>query len=139
MKTLDEVIAYFDNQTNSRHVYLTDEADEIYLSALHYLQEHRELLQKTQQVELGNNLAELGNNLTELDNPPLTWDELKEMEGKPVWITEMISGRIVREYWDMVCILQYAEEDHIDFYKGPWRAKIELGKTWNAYRRERTE
>ena len=44
MKTLDEVIAYFDNQTQQRHVYLTEDAEDIYNDVLHYLRELRYIL-----------------------------------------------------------------------------------------------
>lgn len=43
--------------------------------ALHYLKENRTL-----QYGYIKAMADLE------DNPPLTWDELKQMEGKPVWV-----------------------------------------------------
>ena len=50
MRTLDEVIAYFDNQTQQRHVYLTEDAEDIYNDALHYLKEYQERLQNLQDM-----------------------------------------------------------------------------------------
>ena len=58
------------------------------------------------------------------ENPPLTWDELKQMEGKPVWI----EGPFITEgpHWIIV---------------GPsylFNGKIVgYGKTWQAYRKEK--
>ena len=57
------------------------------------------------------------------DNPPLTWNELKQMEGKPVWI----EGPFITEgpHWIIV------GPSHL------FNGKIVgYGKTWQAYRRE---
>ena len=69
-------------------------------------------------------------------NPPLTWDELKGMEGKPIWIELLGNGHW--KGWDVVG--GFTDDDFgasmvtvrmDDYYKS------DLGKTWNAYRRER--
>jgi hypothetical protein len=78
-------------------------------------------------------------------NPPLTWDELKQMEGKPVWveshgdITEFTGWTIVRN----------ALEDRVHFifshYDGEFLTyemalpDVTFGKEWNVYRKERHE
>ena len=75
------------------------------------------------------------------DNPPLTWDELKQIEGKPVWI----EGDLINSHWDIVRGFGYRENfDEVDyenevvsFYRETWDfCEKELGKTWQAYRKE---
>ena len=58
-------------------------------------------------------------------NEPLTWSELKTMEGKPVWI----EGPFITEgpHWIIV------GPSHL--YNGKM---IGYGKTWQAYRKERS-
>ena len=66
-------------------------------------------------------------------NEPLSWDELKGMVGKPVWIEMEEMG-----YW---YIIQDFEEGPLDDYMLTtpfiqwW--KSEIGTVWNAYQRER--
>ena len=74
-------------------------------------------------------------------NPPLTWDELRTMEGKPVWV-EVLSDEIdLSSRWMLVAretkahSLPLAYTDDI----GHWIFGHEdkLGKIWQAYRKER--
>ena len=71
---------------------------------------------------------------------PLTWDELRTMEGSPVWV-EILSDEIdLSSRWMMVAretkahSLPLAYTDDI----GHWIYGHEdkLGKTWQAYRKE---
>ena len=71
---------------------------------------------------------------------PLTWDELRTMEGRPVWV-EILSDEIdLSSRWMMVAretkahSLPLAYTDDI----GHWIYGHEdkLGKTWQAYRKE---
>lgn len=78
------MIAYFDNQTQQRHVYLTEDAEDIYNDALQYLKEFKRISARLEKIALGN----ITETLEKLDNPPLTWEELKTMEGKPVWVED---------------------------------------------------
>lgn len=68
----------------------------------------------------------------EQENPPLTWDELRTMEGQPVWV-EWVG----EPFWAFVdCII----EDYIFFDMAHDYRKFEInlkGKTWQAYRKER--
>ena len=129
MKTLDEVIAYFDNQTQQRHVYLTEDAEDIYNDALHYLKEYQIL-----QTAYIKAMADLE------DNPPLTWSELKQMEGKPVWVEDhndddepynrwYIVERFIKEQGDEYAVLN-------DYY---FSRKYFNDRTdgWQAYRKEK--
>ena len=134
METLDEVIK------NIEAMWVcpsSDGADEycelmsVREDALHYLKEYR-----TTQTAYIKAMADLE------DNPPLTWDELKGIVGKPVWV-EWISGT-----WKGLtkwAILNRIDDDYLVFtasdvagqsYNGHLRL-INLGKTWQAYRKER--
>ena len=73
-------------------------------------------------------------------NPPLTWEQLKEMEGKPVWVeTQTKGGRwMILSYLGNV----YEPDDTVMFasgYNGGTSTcyKKNIGKTWQAYRKER--
>ena len=88
-------------------------------NTLPHLKEYRELLQKTQQLE---------------DNPPLTWDELKEMEGKPVWLD--VDGWLIIDH----CGNDYFSTNSGALY---FRKNDECfgdyGTDWTAYRKERKD
>ena len=66
-------------------------------------------------------------------NEPLSWDELQDMIGKPVWIEMEEMG-----FW---YIIQNFEECPLDDYMLTtpfiqwW--KSEISTVWNAYRKER--
>lgn len=70
--------------------------------------------------------------LDAVKNDPLTWDELRQMEGKPVWV----------EWYDHK---EWFLIDSIDKKKVVFRAKSGFGwhcirresETWQAYRKER--
>ena len=175
MKTLDEVIAYFDNQTQQRHVYLTEDAEDIYNDALHYLKEYRmqlddivakwkvleyktaqyeqmcETIQKQGQehedrlqaeiaryVEAVKSCEEAENKYKALqigfiratadleDNPPLDWEQLKQMEGKPVWVKESAENGLWWTYWVIW------QGDNAILPKKDYSTK------WQAYRKERS-
>ena len=76
-----------------------------------------------------------------LKNPPLTWDELKQKVEEPVWIeyehsNHRDSGKrwfIIKWFGDLRGEIMAVHVDGIYFDKDS------IGKTWNAYRRERTE
>ena len=65
-------------------------------------------------------------------NEPLTWSELAEMEGQPVYIVEMGA----RRYWALV---MFVSKDRADFatVHNPdvYMDKERYGKSWMAYRR----
>ena len=92
------------------------------LDALHYLKEYRTL-----QTAYTTAMADAE------DNPPLTWNELKEMEGKPVWVKYrcfdawmLITDVIMDSLW-----LVNTEGEELGL------PKEDMGKTWQAYRKER--
>lgn len=76
-------------------------------------------------------------------NEPLTWDELKAMEGKPVWV-EFLNYDLWTDpehhtdgsWWvvgevrkDDIIIAQYLDEAEL--------CEEDLGEVWQAYRKER--
>ena len=76
------------------------------------------------------------------DNPPLTWDELKEMKGKPIWVEYaadeqqtgwfLIAKNPERPTFGKSKIFTLVRED------GRFYLTISgYGKTWKAYRREK--
>ena len=75
-------------------------------------------------------------------NPALTWDELKTMVGKPVWV-EWISGTwkglhkwiLIRRIEDLIMEFTALDVARVS-YDGNLQ-KYCLGKTWQAYRKEK--
>ena len=151
MKTLDEVIKAFEicigyYCSNAEHDVCPyfGESDmgcmkEPEKDALHYLKEYRET--KKHLACLDD--AEIrGDNTQVVNNPPLTWDELKSMEGNPVWM-EYEDGKggwvIVGEFFSLF------EHEELDAYVYMYylHNKIECSKElygsyWKAYRKERS-
>ena len=72
-----------------------------------------------------------------VDNPPLTWSELKTMEGKPVWVEydDHFPGRKRTKFkvWE---VIGYVSEDMF-VTNGFDYLKSEQGDVWQAYRKER--
>ena len=74
-------------------------------------------------------------------NPALTWEQLKQMEGKPVWV-EILSDEIdLTSRWMMVARETKAHSLPLAYTDdmGHWiyGHEDDLGKTWQAYRKER--
>lgn len=78
-------------------------------------------------------------------NPPLTWDELKNMTAKPVWFTDKSSPYITVTSWMLIhyfYVTSTGEEGIFahDFTGGTVKIinkDYGKGKTWQAYRKER--
>lgn len=167
MKTLDEVIKAFEicigyYCSNTEHdvcPYL-GESDmgcmkEPEKDALYYLKMYRSDMQmyaenqKHWEDELAQKIKDFGDakeryiaRLKELDigtlNEPLTWDELKAMEGKPVWIKLLGKGKWKKwKGWD---VIGGFDDDDFGFamctVRGDYYYLADLGKTWQAYRKE---
>ena len=140
MKTLDEVIkawsiCFSDNsRSNCTGCPYADEDGESACfnhdreDALHYLKEYQGL------SKMWNDRLD-----KEQKNDPLTWDELKGMEGKPVWVEERYrngdlksSGWWLIDFWndDQICMRDPAGN--------PWNEhRSNYGRDWQAYRKER--
>ena len=130
MKTLDEVIkanecCIHDNRCedcpyNGIACVVERETD-----ALHYLKEYKRISAKLEKIALGN----ITETLEKLDNPALTWDELKGMEGKPIWVED----EDCYSRWE---IINGVYDDGISF-GDYFLNKNEFGIVWQAYRKER--
>lgn len=140
MKTLDEVIkaceetvSDVDRGVDIEGCYLgaTETRD-----ALHYLKEYQET--KKHLACLDD--AEIhGDDTQVVNNPALTWDDLKQMEGKPVWVEWASPRKHYREWF----LLDVQGEGTIVFRAvngdSLYLSECDLGKTWQAYRKERNE
>ena len=162
MKSLDEVIKAFEVCMDGSSIskdgnayyyncggcpYADHECDpqcygEDKVDALYYLKKFRE-----QDKELGKAINEACNVemkychlIEDLErNDPLSWDELKAMEGKPVWV----EGRTMDDHdgdYKFWCIV--GKTDKLDTYihlreHGYSNWKSTYGDWWQAYRKER--
>ncbi len=144
MKTLDEVIAE-----------LEDEG--LFPDALQWLKMYRSDMQmysenqKYWEDELKKKIKDFGDakeryikRLKELDigtlNEPLSWDELRQMEGKPVWVEYGISFNQKR--WVVIhsfhntgsfCYMNVSGNYPNTF----WQKDMGEDEFWQAYRKER--
>lgn len=137
MKTLDEVIKAFEicigsYCSNAEHDVCPyfGESDMGCMKkpekdALQYLKEYKGLL------KMWNDKLD-----KEQANPPLTWDELKQMFHRPVWIETT-----AKKGWNIIVSIDSADMQVIHTaHRGPKLSgfnKADLGTTWQAYRKER--
>jgi hypothetical protein len=69
-----------------------------------------------------------------LPNEPLTWSELAEMKGQPVYIVEMGA----RRYWALVMFVSKDRADFVTVHNPDDYGDKELyGESWVAYRRSK--
>ena len=69
-------------------------------------------------------------------NNPLTWDELKSMEGKPVWIEDGLENG---EWYIIECFTESGRFIAHDRYADDTVFKaIDMGNMWQAFRKERS-
>ena len=142
MKTLDEVIKAYELciHPNIRCLecpYHEDGCPENRKQdAFHYLLEYRDI--KVQAEEAISKQLKI--KVTEY-NDPLTWDELKQMEGKPVWVEEKYS--FSNEWhggWEVICSVwdnEWDDDPYLSMTNEEYRHKDDMGETWQAYRKER--
>ena len=131
MKTLDEVIEKIEEFWVCPS---SDEADEycdlmeVREDALQYLKEYRGLL------KMWNDKLD-----KEQENQPLTWDELRTMEGKPIWVES--SSSFNRRRWMFVG--EWFDDDEMRLFDMGYDYPDYVSKnsyesgTWQAYRKER--
>ena len=153
MKTLDEVIEIASDWTNGFDESSIEKQMLYYLKMYRSDQEQWGFFQKNYEDELKQKIKDFGDakeryikRLKELDigtlNDPLTWDELRTMEGKPV-LVEWISGTwkglhkwiLIRRIEDLIMEFTALDVARVS-YDGNLQ-KYCLGKTWQAYRKER--
>ena len=79
------------------------------------------------------------------NNPLLTWDELCQMEGEPVWVEEKYS--FSEEWygkWEVISSIwndEYSDEPDSCIYMTDEevRYKDDFGTEWKAYRKKKNE
>lgn len=140
MKTLNEVITVMDHVefccTNCKLQFDCDEVECFLEDALHYLKEYHDAY--------GNVIASMNHHLRKIheleQNDPLTWEELQQMEGKPVWVEDNIDEpEDLTKYWAIYRRIEKAQETEYALLSDFYYDKAQYGKTWQAYRKERTD
>ena len=145
MKPLDEVIMCLEGcghiDCDDCPYHYEDEKIEVddcaqaYKDALHYLKKFKQISARLEKIALGN----ITETLEKLDNPTLTWDELKQMTGKPVWVEDNIDEpEDTTKYWAIYRRIDKAQETEYALLSDFYYDKAQYGKTWQAYRKERT-
>ena len=123
MRTLDEVIEIASDWTNG-----FDEMS-IEKQMLHYLKEYREI---KKHLACLDDVEIRGDNTQVVNNLPLTWDELKAMEGKPVWIeTDNLKFWTVVDNFRAIC-----NQECLCCSKGYMCRSTHARGDWKAYRKE---
>ncbi len=139
MKTLDEVVKAMEYCKNHdwccKECPYRDEDICYEEDALHYLKEY----QRYQNTPSRNGHMALVDYFEESQkNPPLTWDELKSMEGKPIWIDSESISVGVSPYWkDWYIIKSFSNDEFMYCNDGFEWAKEMQGRMWQAYRKGR--
>lgn len=142
MKTLDEVIKAFeycqnpvDNFGNCNaecpYIHCCDpECTAVKVDAIHYLKELQKI--EDEYDELKDWWAE-----EHAENVPLSWDELKQMEGKPVWV-EIVAP----DNWKAWFLISAIDDGFLWVFDSKGDAhnlpRVCLDtRLWQAYRKER--
>ena len=147
--TLDEVITGIREEMGLGDPVLAD--------ALHYLKEFRVVTDIAHEHGIASVWGQVLPDVEKTDwdkklnldnafnNDPLTWEQLKQMEGKPVWVEydRSIRNKWGCKRWHVIRWIQTVTFDGKDHYwmrvdeDGIYFDKDEQGKTWLAYRKER--
>ena len=148
-KPMDEVIAGIMQTLLSGYCPADNDMEHILQDAMSYLNEYRsdKLIWESDRKHYEDWIEQYKDSRDKhqqavkemLKNPPLTWDELKEMVGKPVWIQWTVMGVWAYGNWNLI---QGADEDRIWFVDKDGDVFDELekedqGHLWQAYRKER--
>ena len=148
-KPMDEVIAGIMQTLLSGYCPADNDMEHILQDAMSYLNEYRsdKLIWESDRKHYEDWIEQYKDSRDKhqqavkemLKNPPLTWDELKEMVGKPVWIQWTVMGVWAYGNWNLI---QDADEDRIWFVDKDGDVFDELekedqGHLWQAYRKER--
>ena len=158
MKTLDEVIKAWEfcpqnPETCQGCPYQYDSArtEDCYKDdALYYLKKYRDNFearndQVTRYQKAAKDCEEILTDYVALkqywseqqENPPLTWDELKTMEGKPVWVVFTTAGKWRYDYGEWIIITYIDDYELIDNDDYGFYPQKSYGTEWQAYRKER--
>lgn len=152
MKTLDEVIKayeictqeqscslcpYIESDTNGK--WACSLCGDCTHDALHYLK----TIETTENLyhDAVNELFKLKDEDWKDRCLPLTWDELKQMEGKPVWVEEKYSfNKEWHGRWEVICSVwdnEWDDDPYLSMTNEEYRHKDDMGERWQAFRKER--
>lgn len=102
--------------------------------------EHKKEIENIKQIEVS--LIEEKEKIKE--NNPITWEELKSMIGKPVWLEYDNRGLEILSdphQWVIIGMVDNTsvmpEISFISKWKTFWMQKEFMGKHWNAYKKEK--
>ena len=135
MKTLDEVIEELQYWDTCHEYPKCFYDDEVTRDALNYLKEYKRVQNKIEKIALGN----IEDTLDKLDNKPLTWDELKTMEGKPVWVEwveVVIGGSYSIRDWFLIEWIDNNNHEIIIRDRHGNQILYRDGSDWQIYRKE---
>ena len=119
MKPLDEVIKNLEDGTEHLSAILISK--NTWNDALHYLKHLQDYYEMSREHHE--------------PNPPLTWDELKQMEGKPVWVEFEKNGNhwlIITDIKSNGAVGRGVYGENAPLYKDC------IGTDWKAYRKEKS-
>ena len=136
MKTVDEVIDGLRDRIGF--------GDPVLVDAIHYLEEYRSdkaIWEVTRNGYLDwidqykESREKYQQAVIELEkNPPLSWDELKQMVGKPVWVEFLKDGESYDAEWIII-------QDINNWCMGDTQRfayqKLDYSDKWQAYRKEK--
>ena len=151
MKTLDEVIKKYEmcsSQITCSPCQFSQEICSCDPDALHYLKEYKntdEYYKKAiaHVTEVIDHYEKMVADYLAVNNPVLTWSELKQMEGKPVWV-EVYDPIDEKTGWHTASwkLIEFINDEYFDvrdsdgeqecFYKSENDCYC-----WQAYRKER--
>lgn len=145
MKTLNEVIKVFETGMLFSDKPYDEAFREFNSDALHYLKEYRsdKLKWEADWKSFHGFYVALKYWAEQQENPPLTWDEVKQMVGKPIWVEYnfRIDDKDFRDKSKRWCIVREFKPWHdteiIITENGFVLSKNEQIKDWQAYRKER--
>ena len=115
--------------------------------ALHYLREYRKKLHilEVRMTEYKRGFEQLGIEWSRItDNPPLTWDELREMRCQPVWFEVLDHQSLpLLDSWTITTGTPYKSWQGVEsmaFIRPGASYSVpvaDYGRTWITYRKER--
>ena len=136
--TLNEVIKIMEKR------YKSEPWDDVAKEAIYYL--HAFINQQdfykqsiAHVIEVIDHYEKMVADYLSVNNPALMWDELKLMEGKPLWVEEYYyNGQKKSAGWWLVDTQDDEQIVLRDQAGNPWYAYfISMGNDWKAYRKER--
>lgn len=137
VRTLDDVIKIYERGISEVEAYDAVE------DALHYLKEYKNTDENYKKAiahvtEVIDHYEKMVADYLSVNNPALTWDELQQMEGKPIWMEFTYHNpEETYKYWTIV---KYFDNDEggakMITGTGVYH-KCVIGTDWQAYRKER--